>query len=120
MKADLYDPLTYDNLMAGLVLHFEKQEKTPLTRNRKIAGPGIYSLFYTGALSVYEPISKGIRPIYTGKAIPPGAKKGGAPNTAAPALQRRLSEHARSIEVKTIQDAQQRVASFFQEESGRR
>ena len=23
--ADLYDPLTYDNLMAGLVLHFERQ-----------------------------------------------------------------------------------------------
>ncbi len=39
----LYDPLTYDNLMAGLVVHFEKQSKVVLDEATGIEGPGIYA-----------------------------------------------------------------------------
>ncbi len=43
---DLWDPLTYDNLMAGTVAHFEEQEQRPLVDSAGIEGPGIYALYY--------------------------------------------------------------------------
>ena len=104
----LYDPLTYDNLMAGVVVHFEKQAKVPLTEASGIAGPGIYALYYTGDLGVYASIADGDAPIYVGKAIPPGSRKGDTVNVDAPMLQRRLSEHAKSIG----QAANLRVSDF--------
>ena len=73
MTVELYDPLTYDNLMAGMVSHFEKQTIERLDTIVNIPGPGIYSLFYSGALPVYRPISGREMPIYVGKAVPPGS-----------------------------------------------
>ncbi len=49
MVIKLYDPLTYDNLMAGLAMYFEKQDVLPLGSANHIQGLGIYSLFYTGS-----------------------------------------------------------------------
>ena len=88
----LYDPLTYDNLMAGLVVSFERQPRRPLQTVADVQGPGIYALFYVGALDVYQPISGTSEPIYVGKAMPPGSRKGARVNEAAPALQRRIGE----------------------------
>ncbi len=82
----LYDPLTYDNLMAGLVLYFMKQKKVGLDQASGIEGPGIYSLYYAGTLPVYAPITNREVPIYVGKAIPPGSRKGDAVNVNAPSL----------------------------------
>ncbi len=62
-----------------------------------IEGPGIYSLYYSGTLPVYAPIATSEVPIYVGKAIPLGARKGDAVNVNAPSLQRRITEHAKSI-----------------------
>ena len=151
----LYDPLTYDNLMAGLVVYFERQPRALLESvedkevvdgdlsnyfgeiphaelmksiARRVSdgrmlrlikawrageGPGtnrarrerkgtpqgapIYALFYTGSLDVYRPISGTSEPIYVGKAVPPGSRKGAAVNENAPALRRRIGEHAKSI-----------------------
>ncbi len=93
----LYDPLTYDNLMAGLVLYFMKQNKVRLDQASGIEGPGIYSLYYSGTLPVYTPIANSESPIYVGKAIPPGSRKGDTVNVNAPSLQRRITEHAKSI-----------------------
>ncbi|HEQ71025.1 MAG TPA: Eco29kI family restriction endonuclease, partial [Spirochaetia bacterium] len=69
-------------------------------------GAGIYALYYAGAFPPYKKISlrssgnKDGIPIYVGKAVPPGARKGGFglgenPGTA---LFKRLREHAQSIE----------------------
>ncbi len=41
MTVELYDPLTYDNLMAGMVLQFEKQPLEPLKSIEIASGPGI-------------------------------------------------------------------------------
>lgn len=102
----LYDPLTYDNLMAGLVVHFERRPRVRLSDVTDIHGPGIYSLFYAGAHDAYGPISGRSIPIYVGKAVPPGARTGAAVDVAAPALQRRISEHARSLnEVHSLEAA---------------
>ena len=93
----LYAPLTYDNLMAGLVVYFERQPRVSLESVEDVEGPGIYALFYRGGFDVYRPISGTSEPIYVGKAVPPGSRKGAAVNENAPALRRRIGEHTKSI-----------------------
>jgi len=48
---ELWDPLTYDNLMAGTVAHFETQERIPLNDLAGVQGPGIYALYYEGTIA---------------------------------------------------------------------
>lgn len=68
-------------------------------------GAGVYVLYYIGPFSAYRELSKiniaaQFRcPIYVGKAVPAGARKGGLGLDVAhgQALWRRLSEHAESI-----------------------
>ena len=101
MTTPLYDPLTYDNLMLGLTMRFEQQPAVVLNSESTIAsiqGPGIYALHYHGGLSFYGPIGDGRSPIYVGKAVPPGSRKGGALDPDAPALRGRIREHLRSIQ----------------------
>jgi len=99
---DLYDPLTYENLMLGLASRFQDLALTPLNAKpdiQRIEGPGIYSLHYGGDFAPYEPIAdREDRPIYVGKAVPPGSRKGKPPNPSAPQLRRRITEHAGSID----------------------
>ena len=45
---ELYDPFTYETLMAGIVIRFEQQPLLPLAEEISIQGPGIYCLFYNG------------------------------------------------------------------------
>ncbi len=97
MTIDLYDPLTYDNLMAGLVMHYAKTTKERLDTLTNVEGPGIYSLYYSGGFPAYGPISGKNTPIYVGKAVPPGSRKGGRVDETSPALQRRIREHSKSI-----------------------
>ena len=68
-------------------------------------GAGIYALYYNGSFMPYRLVSeansneKYLQPIYVGKAVPAGARKGGFGLGADPGivLQRRLVEHAESI-----------------------
>ena len=94
----LYDPFTYDTLMAGTVLKFEQQPLHPLAGDIRIYGPGIYCLIYTGDFEAYAGIVDRNTPIYTGKAVPPGSRRGDDGDTDYPALQTRIREHKRSIE----------------------
>ena len=100
----LYDPLTYGNLMAGTVLEFERQPLLRLSDNISMRGPGIYCLVYTGQFDVYHDITVSGEPIYVGKAVPPGSRRGDVVNVNSPALRNRLREHARSIEQVTNLD----------------
>ena len=93
----LYDPLTYENLMAGLVVHFERQSRLRLGGITDVPEPGIYALFYDGAFEPYAEITGTEQPIYVGKAVPPGSRKGVEVDESAPALQRRQNEHVRSL-----------------------
>ena len=97
MTAQLYDPLTYNNLMEGLVSYFKQQDMKRMDSIEGVEGPGIYSLFYSGDMAVYEPIAAGVQPIYVGKAVTPGSRKGASVDESNPALQRRIHEHAKSI-----------------------
>ncbi len=71
----------------------------------RFPGAGVYAIYYTGSLPIYRPLiahnkaSKIPAPIYVGKAIPSGGRKGGMDFEAAVgnSLFNRLSEHADSI-----------------------
>ena len=95
----LWDPLTYENLMAGTVAYFETQERRPLGDVTAVEGPGIYALYYKGTMVEYQPIADGTRPNYAGKAVPKGSRTGGAElDVQHPALRDRLRQHAKSID----------------------
>ncbi|MCY4437687.1 MAG: Eco29kI family restriction endonuclease [Chloroflexi bacterium] len=98
MTVQLYDPLTFDNLMIGMVSHFEKQTMVDMDAIGDANGPGIYSLFYSGQLSIYRSISGSMNPIYVGKAVPPGSRKGISVDVNSPALRSRIRQHAKSID----------------------
>ena len=101
---ELYDPLTYDNLMAGTVLEFERQPLLRLSDDISVRGPGIYCLVYTGPFDVYGEIVASGNPVYVGKAVPSGSRRGDTVNVEYPALRNRLREHARSIDQTTNLD----------------
>lgn len=69
------------------------------------AGAGVYALYYTGGFPAYGRLSETNKagrfrcPIYVGKAVPSGARKGGLGLDAdhGQALYKRLTEHAESV-----------------------
>lgn len=77
----------------------------PLGELKSFTGAGIYVIYYTGPFPAYAMIAKENangafkRPIYIGKAVPPGARTGGvlADEYIGTALFRRLMDHAESI-----------------------
>ena len=76
-------------------------------------GAGIYAIYYTGHFHLYRRIAElnageaFVQPIYVGKAVPAGARKGGLGLDAEPgqALYNRLSDHAKSVsEASNLED----------------
>jgi hypothetical protein len=76
-----------------------------LPPEKPFEGAGIYALYYSGDFVAYKPITDKNKnnkfdfPIYIGKAVPKGARKGGLGFNAAPGrvLFKRLQKHADSI-----------------------
>jgi len=96
-----YDPLSYDNLAQSVVGALMAQTPQRLPPSEPFEGSGVYAIYYLGGFRAYNPIALRdcTHPIYVGKAIPTGARKGsdaGAPPGGSP-LYRRLREHAESI-----------------------
>lgn len=73
------------------------------------SGAGVYVLYYLGDFPAYKKVvaqnlnDQWAAPIYVGKAVPPGARKGGygLDETPSDVLYRRLKEHADSIQQAT-------------------
>jgi len=78
-------------------------------------GSGVYALFYHGEYEPYQFISESIhrRPIYVGKAVPPGGRKGKTHKTRDAALFKRLKEHATSISKASNLDVRDFRAPFI-------
>jgi hypothetical protein len=101
----VFNPLDKRNLGESVAGALLKRPVGPLPPKEKFVGAGIYAIYYEGDFPVYRPITernnKGRfdQPIYVGKAVPPGARKGGFGLDTAPgtALLRRLIEHGKSI-----------------------
>jgi hypothetical protein len=78
----------------------------PLQNTGHLVGAGIYAIYYIGDFETYAPIktrnthNRFEQPIYVGKAVPKGARKGGLGFDAGKgnALRDRLRQHAASID----------------------
>ncbi len=78
----------------------------PLPPAERFLGAGIYALYYSGTYAAYKAIAAADKegktpvPIYVGKAVPAGARKGGLglDIPAGAVLYNRLAEHAESIQ----------------------
>ncbi|MBI5696589.1 MAG: Eco29kI family restriction endonuclease [Nitrospirae bacterium] len=101
-----YNPLDKLNLGKSVEKALLESPVRPLPPEEKFIGAGIYAIYYVGDYPAYEPVSRLNRdnrfdmPIYVGKAVPEGARKGGFGLGVTPGevLHKRLSEHAKSIE----------------------
>lgn len=106
MPAQPYNPLEKSHLGESVAKALLQQPVLPLPPSDSFNGAGTYAIYYNGAFPSYIPIArknkenKWAAPIYVGKAIPPGARKGGYGLGEAPGqvLWRRLKEHAETIE----------------------
>jgi len=102
---EVFNPLDKTNLAQSVRDHLLKRPVVQLPPDR-FMGAGIYAIYYTGGFPAYRKIARTAPsdekaiPIYVGKAVPAGSRKGGYGLGADPAdvLHRRLSEHASSIE----------------------
>jgi len=106
-----YNPLDKSNLGRSIAEALLDVPVAPLTREEtgKLVGAGIYAIYYTGGFPPYAPlVAKNLngafeQPIYVGKAIPEGARKGGMmfDSSKGGALKNRLRNHMRSINAAT-------------------
>jgi len=100
-----YDPLNYENLARSVVNALLEKTAGPLPPLSSFSGCGVYALFYTGKLPYYTRISSSDfrTPIYVGKAISTGGRKGGPDGglSTGTELYRRLQDHAKSVEQAT-------------------
>lgn len=101
-----YNPLDKLNLGRSVAEALLLKEVSPLAQIGEIIGAGVYAIYYTGGFKPYAPVTeknsdgKFEQPIYVGKAVPKGARKGGLAFDASKgrALRDRLRQHAGSIE----------------------
>lgn len=96
-----FDPLDYENIARSVVAALLEQEPGPLPPPARFSGAGVYAIYYHGDFPAYAVPGRDppTDPIYVGKAIPAGARKGADADRPATGLDlfRRLCEHASSI-----------------------
>lgn len=100
-----YNPLDKKRLGESVARALLAQRICPLAPADSFIGAGIYAIYYVGPFSAYRKVALRNRadkfeaPIYVGKAVPAGARKGGLGIDAVTGavLHRRLVEHAETI-----------------------
>lgn len=104
-----FNPLHKRNLAASIAEALLESEPVPLGAVPASAGSGVYAIYYTGPHPAYVPLAEANRegrwwaPIYVGKAIPQGGRKGAdivdddGELPKGRALNTRLREHAESV-----------------------
>lgn len=97
-----FNPLAMPSLAESIVARMIETEPTPLDSVPQFIGAGIYAIYYRGSFAAYELLAGANEdawtvPIYVGKAVNPGSRRGSdiAPRATA-ALTRRIREHASS------------------------
>lgn len=106
MSTRPYNPLEKENLAKSIELEILGQTPTPLAAVDEIKGAGIYVIYYSGRFAPYASIRCDVasstfeQPIYVGKAIPKGGRKGGLSKDSGrgTALRDRLRHHATSVD----------------------
>jgi len=103
-----YNPLEKENLGKSVADSLLKSQAVRLDEIESFNGAGVYAIYYLGDFDAYTPMKARNKdpenlnlPIYVGKAVPTGGRKGKVdPEIASrgTALFRRLNEHRKSIE----------------------
>ncbi|MCB1225320.1 MAG: Eco29kI family restriction endonuclease [Verrucomicrobiales bacterium] len=101
----VFNPLSKQNLGKSVIDALLESPALPLAGVSNFFGAGIYAIYYSGSFPSYKPLSDLNRqaakyPIYVGKAIPKGGRKGTNSDASLEsiALSKRLQEHRASIE----------------------
>lgn len=105
MNEEPYNPLAKGNLGESVADALLRVPLRPLTQTGHLIGAGVYAIYYTGGFAPYAPVTarnagnRFQQPIYVGKAIPKGGRRGGLGFDAGKgkALRDRLTQHASSI-----------------------
>ena len=99
-----YNPLDKTNLGISVADALLAKPLGKLPPEEPFIGAGVYAIYYSGSFPAYKSISLKTKreretPLYVGKAIPAGARKGafGLDVKAGTVLYGRLAEHAESI-----------------------
>jgi len=105
MKAEFFNPLDKRNLGISIADAVFRQDAHPLKDLQAFNGAGVYAIYYNGDFPLYDAITQRnrdafVQPIYVGKAVPSGARKGGfdLDGMAGEYLFKRLGDHKKSIE----------------------
>lgn len=104
-KPTPYNPLAKHNLGVSVADALIESAVHGLPPDEPFIGAGIYAIYYVGAFPAYKDISVRNRnerfeaPLYVGKAVPAGARKGGLglDVPAGTVLYNRLREHADTV-----------------------
>lgn len=101
----VFNPLAKRNLGKSVVDALLETTALPLKAVGIFPGAGVYAIYYHGSFPNYRPLSQqnqteSTYPIYVGKAIPKGGRKGTSSDASldSTALSKRLQEHKASIE----------------------
>ena len=106
-KPNPYNPLAKRNLGVSVADALIAAPVHALPPEKAFIGAGVYAIYYAGAFPTYKTISMRNRgekfeaPIYVGKAVPAGARKGGLglDVPGGTVLHNRLKEHGDTIKV---------------------
>jgi hypothetical protein len=100
----VFNPLAKRNLGKSVVDALLETSALPLNAVGLFPGAGVYAIYYNGSFPNYRPLSQlnqaeATYPIYVGKAIPKGGRKGTSSDASldSTALSKRLQEHKASI-----------------------
>lgn len=100
-----FNPLDKKHLGESVGQAMLRGKIVPLDSLERFDGAGIYAIYYTGDFKAYAALSDAnsdghfTAPIYVGKAVPKGARKGGGLDLPpGVVLFDRLNEHRKSIE----------------------
>ena len=116
-----YNPLDKRNLGASVAVALLGRKVRPLAGLLPFHGAGIYAIYYQGRFEPYRRLSALNQdedpqaPIYVGKAIPEGGRKGAIDldGASTKALYRRLKEHSESIQAATNLDLEDFSCRFL-------
>ncbi|MGL5363515.1 MAG: Eco29kI family restriction endonuclease [Bosea sp. (in: a-proteobacteria)] len=105
MATEPYNPLDKINLARSIEAEILKRDCEPLALTDDVVGAGVYAIYYRGSFVPYAALAEANReschvPIYVGKAIPKGGRKGGiaaGSMAASTALSLRLRKHASTV-----------------------
>lgn len=110
MSAEIipFNPLDKVNLGASVAEALLARPSIALEELSEFRGAGVYAIYYSGGYPPYRPLAEinangvSLMPIYVGKAVPAGSRKGGGIDAKpGKVLFKRLAEHADSIRAAT-------------------